>query len=121
MRNKIFQKWTSVVYGETKGFTHWSNLVLGLGDENLKQGDGFLKWKKLVILIPSGNSDVRFQVGFYGKGTGICGISSTVRMVGDGPYAMRMGPEDCNFFVVSNDGPVELKIAGYVRKDMDLY
>lgn len=131
-----FKKWTDAIYNKTEigdfQFWFWSNMVLGKGDENLKFSFSpilgpinwlkkHLKWKKFIVLIPKGDPETKFKVGFYSEDWGICKIAPMKgRKISDGPFAMRMGPEDYYFFVVGDD-LIELEIAGYIRKDLWLY
>lgn len=132
MKVKYFQRWTNI-YGRVaiRKFKYWSNSVLGEGDETLALSKsnmlGFCnwvrknwKWKKFIILVPKGAPETEFRMGFFSESFRLCKISSTVRKISDGPFAMRMGPEDCFFFVIG-DGKIILEIAGYVRKDIWLY
>lgn len=134
MRTIFLQGWEDIEYKgkNPRFFHHWSNLVEGVGDERLGSSRSamvgsfnwfrkHLLWKKYIILAPkAGRRDVNFRMGFYSKQFNICKISGAVRNVSDGPFAMRMGPENCHFFVVGT-GEIELSIAGYIRKDLDLY
>lgn len=134
MRTRFIQGWQDVEYKkkDPRLYHHWSNLVEGKGDERLKPSRssmlGFfnwirkhLFWKKYIVLAPkSPHGDVSFLVGFYDMQNNICKVSSISRHISDGPYAMRMGPENCHFFVVGT-GEIELSISGYIRKDMDLH
>lgn len=133
MKIKYLQKWTDVIYGSTGigRFKEWSNIVLGKGDETLRPSKpkmlGFWnwlkknwRWKKFIILMPYGDLETEFKMGFYSKQYGICKISSAIRKISDGPFAMRMGPEDCYFFVVGTE-EIVLEIVGYIRKDLWLY
>ena len=43
-------------------------------------------------------------------------IAPVIRQVSDGPFAMRVGPEECFFFVVS-DGKIQLEKKEYVHRD----
>lgn len=61
-----------------------------------------LYWRECVVLEPFNGSDSQFIIGFYGEGEKYCWLAplSAVRRVSDGPFAMRLGPEPCYFFVV---------------------
>lgn len=133
MKKIYFQRWRvadykKAVFGD---FKHQSNFVLGEGDITLKYSTSAMlgvldwlkknwKWKKFIILLPQGDPGTRFQAGFYSKWFGICKVSSIVRKVSDGPFAMRMGPKDCYFFIIGTE-IVGLLSGGYVRNDVDLY
>ncbi len=133
MKKVYFQNWQDITYCKTPlgNFKYWSNIVFGKGDENLKPSKssmlGFLnwlrknrEWKKFIILLPEGDSNTIFRMGFYSEQFRICKISSATRKISDGPFAMRMGPEDCYFFIVGT-GEVKVKIPGYIRNDLRLY
>ncbi|OGD24254.1 hypothetical protein A2Z10_03285 [Candidatus Azambacteria bacterium RBG_16_47_10] len=134
MRAILLQRWDDVEYGKERirSFLCWSNLVEGRGDEKLKPSRSsmlgafnwlrkYFRWKKYIILVPKTKVyDVPFRVGFYSKQLGVCKISTAVRNASDGPFAMRMGPEDCHFFVVGK-ASIELAVAEYIRKDLDFF
>jgi len=122
MKKIRWQIWRKVLYLKTnlRKFKHWSNLVSGEGDGILDPSAHKDTWEKFIILVPNGNLDTEFRPGFYSEKFDICKVSSRVREISDGPFAMRMGPDDCHFFVVGTD-KVELEIAGYIKKDLWLY
>jgi len=102
-------------------FTSWSNIVKALGDKRLAPEDRDpAKWTKIVILRPIGPSDAQFSMGFiaYNGYTAIC---DTPRRVVDGPFGMRMGPEDCSFFIAAKTNqPLGLDVSrltngGYIE------
>lgn len=128
----ILQGWDPVEYKEGRVclYPYWSGLVRGEGDTTLKPSRSsmlgicnwfwkYFFWKKYIILTPkSKRNDVYFRVGFYSNS--VCKISTVVRSISDGPFAMRMGPEDCYFFAVGTSEDIHLEVAGYVRKNLDL-
>ncbi len=145
MKTIFLQWWRDVVYREgsyhddvlDKDFGFWSDLVLGKGDQILSPSQSFMfgpinwlikyfTWKKYIVLRPTiidrgiSTEDIEFHVGFWSKRFGVCKVSSATRHVSGGPFSMRMGPEDCHFFIVA-DKEVELSIAGYVHGDIKLY
>lgn len=132
-KTKWWQTWVDVKYGKQPmpiPFDKWSNLIKGEGDEDLPSSKGMSRfgrwmwkwsWKKLIVLEPIGPPDALFKVGYWNKELGICQISfNSERYVSDGPFAMRMGPEDCYFFVLAT-GPVELNPLGYFTRDMYIF
>lgn len=134
MRTILWQSWETVFYGRkgVENFLYASNLVKGERDDSLRPSRSpmlgpinwiikCLKWKKYIILVPKGGLHTKFQVGFYDEVYGTCKMSSAIRKVYDGPFAMRMGPNDCYFFIVGYNEVVTLEVAGYTRKDIDLY
>lgn len=130
----VLSNWRPVIQGKPCGrFSYWSELVLGKGDESLPKEDPSredrgirrwlfvkLKWKKRIILVPRGEADTEFVIGYCLKAQNLCLASSAVRRISDGPFAMRISPNDIEFFVIGTS-PVELEIAGYVKGDIVLY
>jgi len=117
------QHWRKIEYNNTTEFKFWSEKAKGKGDESLPPGTPFESWRKIVILKPLGEPESTFSMGFSSIFDG-AEISDATRKVKDGPFGMRMGPEDCEFFIVSNDGKVELEIVQYVdiaELEPDLY
>ena len=76
-------------------------------------------WRKYIVLVPEGPKDYPFVVAFRDS-YGVCKYSSRIRRVSNGPFMMRIGPEDCYFYIVGVD-KFQLKKAGYVRDGIDLY
>lgn len=118
------QHWRKIKYGNTTEFEFWSEKVKGKGDESLLPGTPFESWRKIVILKPLGKPESTFSMGFssiFGKTE----ISDATRKVKDGPFGMRMGPEDCEFFVASDDDSIGLdfnvKYVDIAELESDLY
>jgi len=117
------QCWKNVKFGNKNEFRYWSPKVMGKGDKDLSPDSPLGDWRKIIILKPTGDPEAVLLVGFSSV-FGDTQISSVPRQVKEGPFGMRMGPEDCNFFIVSNDGKVELKIVQYIdiaELELDLY
>ncbi|HCP09063.1 MAG TPA: hypothetical protein DIT25_04695 [Candidatus Moranbacteria bacterium] len=130
MQTVLGQTWEIVNLGNflPGGFIVWSNPVTGRGDSKAQHyGLGFIDWikkamfwKKRIVLRPMGNLKTEFRIAFHSKTHDLCMVSSAVKRVGDGPFMMRMGPEDCDFYVIGND-LVNLECVGYTRGSMKLY
>lgn len=116
MQIKRLQFWKGAIFGDLSLFPFWSKKVWGEGDESLSKQSPMRKWKKTIILSPFGNPDTVFSPGFIDI-LGACKISSLTRKVEDGPFAMRMGPDDCWFFIASKKGMVYLDSIGYADID----
>lgn len=129
MKSKIWQRWTAIKYGRIYigPYTWYSNFVTGVGDKTLKPVRGsslglfnwlikFWYWKRVIVLNPIGDSFVVFQIGFWDRKRDICMVSSAIRKVSDGPFAMRLGPDNCDFFIFGTY-EVELESLGYDRTD----
>ncbi|MBU2540099.1 hypothetical protein KJ786_02985 [Patescibacteria group bacterium] len=78
-------------------------------------------WRKIIILMPTGDPKTRFSIGFYKDD--IYKLSTATRKVRNGPFGMRMGPENCGFFIVSNkkDRRLGLKFVEYADIDDKTY
>ncbi|MDD4358310.1 MAG: hypothetical protein PHY30_00665 [Candidatus Pacebacteria bacterium] len=100
-------------------FRFWSEKVKGEGDETLGKGALPDNWTKVIVLKSKGDLETLFSIGFI-NADGNTMISKSERKVGDGLFGMRMGPEDCEFFIVSNQGEVALEFAYYVNIDAKL-
>lgn len=130
----IISSWMPVCYkGNGVGkFAYWSNLIEGKGDTTLPPSRsrmlGAINWlrkcffwrKRVLIDFAVKSHLTTFHVGFCTKDFSVCRISSRIHKSSDGPFAMRMGPESCYFFVLA-DGPIEIKVIGYARGDIKLY
>ena len=120
----IKSKWKrKVEYGDKDEFKFWSPKVKGKGDKTLEKGTPLEKWTKVIVLMPIGSPDIIFSMGFSSV-FGDTIVSDAVRRIGESSFGMRMGPEDCEFFIVSNQGKVELDFVHYVHIDkpgLDLY
>jgi len=116
------QLWPKVQYNSRK-FKWWSVKVKGEGDTALSKGSPRGRWRKIIILQPLGAPNTTFSIGFS-SAFGETRISTAQRKVVEGPFGMRMGPEDCWFFIASNKGEVELNLMRYVdidELDLPLY
>lgn len=113
MKKKIFQFWRKIEYGDRTKFKFWSLKVKGEGDKNLAKKTPMRKWRKIIILNPIGELETVFSIG-YSDIFGNTKICNAKRRVGQAYFGMRMGPEDCEFFIVSNYGEVELEFIKYV-------
>lgn len=133
MKTVFGQKWKKCRVGNEfdEGFRYCSNYVLGKGDETLKPSHSpmlgpinwlrkHLFWKKYIILMPaSDDPTAKFRVGFYSRKYNLCMVSSVAGSVSDGPFVMRLGPDDCEFFVIATK-KVTLKMVGYIRKEIKI-
>lgn len=133
MRVKYLQYWLPANYKKSKhgSFEHWSNLARGKGDPRLPQRPknyykGFLgwlrknwEWKKCIILKVVGKPEAEFVVGYRTINSDgcECKISSDKKIVANGPFAMRLGREDCEFFIISNEPSIRLEFLGYMDRD----
>jgi len=133
---KNYSTWKHTVYGKSQ-IKYYSKLIKGEGDTGLRtsskarKGWIFVKsrWTKLIVLRPicldpeaweERRSRLRMWPGYYSKKFEVCQVSKRTLRLSDGPFAMRMGPENCYFFVMANF-PVHLDFCGYIRGDMKLY
>jgi hypothetical protein len=62
----------------------------------------FFFWKEGVVLHITGLSKVKYVLGFEILGGESMYFSKT-RMVENGPFMMRIGPGEANFFILGND------------------
>lgn len=117
----FLQRWEKTKVGKQIGaYRYWSDPVTGEGDPGVRSyGTGFFQWigkvlfwNKLIVLVPKGDPGTHFKIVFHSS-DGLCMFSSAVRQIKDGPFKMRMGPENCDFFIVGGEGEVQLEIAGY--------
>ena len=120
------QKWKKISYPEVgfktpaRIYRSWSPKVFAEGDESLDEESPqhiwqewrVVHWTKVVVLNPTvqdeEKEDVEFTVGFtnkFGDTEIATGIS---RRVNEALFAMRMGPDDCHYFIVSKEEGVEL-------------
>jgi hypothetical protein len=107
-----WQIWKNVLYRDRTSFKFWSAKIPGTGDKSLPKGDPIKKWRKIIVLRPIGNLETVFSVGFNDI-LGRSKVSSATRKIKDGLFGMRMGPDDCQFFVASNTGEVKLEFVEY--------
>jgi len=123
---KRFQIWRKISYRDVKKFRFWSTQIRGEGDETLAKESSLKDWRKVVVLKPLGDLKTVFSVGFSDN-FGNVKVSKASRRVEEGPFGMRMGPEDCRFFIVSNNGEVGLEfaehttIADVTKSELALY
>lgn len=114
---KVLSVWWKVTYGNGMGFHFWSSRINGEGDTNLVKGSPRSKWKKIIVLKPTGDPEASFSMG-YCDTFGNAKISSARRKVKEGSFGMRMGPEDCEFFIASKKSyPVNLEFVEYADID----
>lgn len=113
MKKITGQHWRDIKFADEKEFKFWAS-VTGKGDKSLSSGTPQGKWKKSIILKPIGELGTTFSMGFNSVIFGITRISDAIRKVEQGSFGMRMGPEDCDFFIASNDGKVKLEIVRYI-------
>lgn len=106
----ITRRWKKVKYGDDS-FRFWSNEVDIEGDEDLSETAPMRSWKKVVLLEASsisGSSKITFSIGFL-LPSGQAKISRAIKKIGDGLFAMMLGPGNCSFFIVSNQEDVFLQ------------
>jgi len=101
-------------------FDYYSSSVKGEGDEDLPEDASMEEWTKVIILKPTGKNKTIISPGFETVFGDVL-VSNATRRVGSNPFGMRMGPEDCQFFVVSNEGEVGLEFVEYAHIDDDRY
>ncbi len=104
-------------------FKWWSPKVKGEGDSAMPKGSRTSDWRKIIILQPVGAPKTIFSMGFSSI-FGDTATSDAIRRIEEGPFGMRMGPEDCEFFIVSNEGEVQLEFVECVdidKSDLPLY
>lgn len=122
------QKWIVVKFrgGE---FRFWSGKEHCVGDSRLSQEAPKKKWKGVFLFAPTGSLDAIFYIGIVSP-SGVAQIlSNKTRRVKDGFFGMRVGPQNCEFFVASDDAMVQLQGIDCVDrrdvkdsfKDADLY
>ncbi|MFH1671297.1 MAG: hypothetical protein ABH889_00765 [Candidatus Portnoybacteria bacterium] len=116
MKIKKNQSWRKVNYRDEGKFKFWSLLVRGEGDEKLANDSPMDQWKKVIILRPLGDPKTIFSMGFSDN-LGNVKVSNATRRVAEGPFGMRMGPEDCHFFIASNNSEVRLELVDYTVID----
>lgn len=114
MKVKRVQIWKKTGFGNRRRFRFWSNRVGAEKDDNLPPDASLPTWIKVAILVPKGRAETVFHMGFADT-FGNVKVSSAKRRIGDGPFAMRMGPEDCEFFIASKKAEVRLELKGYSR------
>lgn len=121
MKTKWFQFYREVgEYHDTRRFWFWSSLVRSEGDKSLPPSSPkspskqWKTWRKVIKLRPQGDPTTHFSMGFK-DAFGRVMISTAKRRVGDGPFGMRVGPEDCELFIVSNEGLVGLEFVKYTN------
>lgn len=112
MKVKRFQRWRKVTYGDETKFKFWSPKTKIEGDKSSKNGSPISSWAKAVLLEPTvrpgGSFETTFSMGFS-DAFGNTKVSSVTRKVNEGLFGMRIGPEDCEFFIVSNNEEVGLE------------
>ena len=121
MKKIVLQFWRKVRYGDRRQFKFWSARMTAAGDQSLMDTVHPYRmkdWKKVAIFSPSGVPDTVFFVGFSDI-FGNTKISSIPRRIKDGLFGLRLGPDDCQFFVCSNDGEVGLTLAEYTTIDAE--
>ncbi len=110
MKVKRFQRWKKVNIKED--FKYCSGFTEVKGDKNLPENAPREEWK-IVIFEPAprpgGSREATFSMGFM-LPDGTAKVSNVKRKINDGPFAMRIGPGDCNFFIVSDETPVALQV-----------
>ncbi|HXK32105.1 MAG TPA: hypothetical protein VJ378_01370 [Candidatus Paceibacterota bacterium] len=111
MKRIWLQSWNNVFYGETTRFKFWSAQILIEGDKSLPERTPMGKWRKVAIFNAIGDPDTVFSVGFIDF-LGRCRVSGATRKVRQGLFAMRLGREDCRFFIASNKGEVRIECLG---------
>ncbi len=107
-----YQRWRKVDYGKDRKLKFWSYKVKGEGDKALAKDSPLRGWKKIIVLMPIGGPETTFSMGFSAI-SGDTKVSDVVRKIKKGPFGMRLGPEDCEFFIASNDNEVGLEFVGY--------
>lgn len=128
MRVKWLQKWTLVRdrFRPLGKYRIWSNEVRGEGDKSLpprtEEMLGFKnwfkknkEWKKCIIILPLGAEDIEFRIAYRDPVYKSLRVSSVVRTVSQGPFALRMPPEDL-YFSVAGKSRVRLAILAYVER-----
>ena len=108
------QKWRVVEYGDKAEFKFWSGKVTGKGDESLSSESPIDSWKEIIVLVPYGNPETKFSIGLSTV-FGVTQMSDAERKIGDGCFGMRMGPDNCDFFIASNEGEVKLVFMKYIH------
>lgn len=109
-------RWRRIKYRNRKRFHFWSPQITGKGDETLAKDAPIHSWRRIIVLKPIGGNNNAFRIG-YKDFLGNTKISNAERVIRQGPFGMRMGPQDCNFFIASNDGKVDLELGEYFDKD----
>lgn len=104
MKKKRFQIWRE----SHKKFGFWSKRVRGFGLEGKSR-------TTVIILNPTGSPKTVFSIGFSDVSGNNSKISNATRRVEEGPFGMRMGRNDCDFFIVSNNGEVGLELVEYAN------
>ena len=66
-------------------------------------------WRKVIVLRPIGPSDASFSMGFVDH-MGFTVATNGQRRVSDGPFGMKIGFMDRDFFIATHDN-CELKLA----------
>jgi len=120
--NQINGYWRKIKeYGNKKEFLFWSKKVTGIGDKTLNDNSKIPEWKRIIILEPKGDPKIIFEIGFQAF-NGSIEMTTVSREINQGPFAMRMGREDCKFFIASNQGELDLKIDRYadINDDLDI-
>ena len=117
--------WKPVIYDQGFGdFTFFTKPVVGGKDrllEILSKKRFF--WTKKILLRPiSGNGERTFFIAFRDK-SGKCKYWSELRTIKEGSFYILIGPEDCEFFLISQL-PIQLVFEKYhriKRRRYDLY
>lgn len=108
-----YQRWRKVDYGKDRKLKFWSCKIKGKGDKDLAEGSPLRDWKKIIILEPVGDPETTFSMGFSTV-SGDTKVLSVDRKIKKGPFGMRLGPEDCEFFIASNNNEVGLEFVEYI-------
>ncbi len=126
--NKDGRKWKSCQYNQPVGnFPRFSNIIVGRKDSWLKflpNPDNRFFWTKKILLRPVYGDDTKtFFVAFQDK-NGKSKYYSELRTVEQGPFYMRLGPENGQFFLISQSSvklAIEVVYHRLRRKKYDLY
>lgn len=135
-----FKKWTDIpqlgvsitefsIFGQ-RTFSHYSNQVPSGTDESLDDQqraynyDGFwgwirkhFNWNLCVILEPIGDRDTMFKIGY--RDSASCKITPIERFVREGLFAMRVGPKECDYFVIGDKKISLREVARISRKSRE--
>jgi len=104
----------TVKYRNKRGSRFWSNKIKGKGDQTISKDLLFPRdWKRVIVLRPIGDPETTFSMGSVIAGTNKVKVSNIVRPIRKGLFGMRLGSDDCEFFVASNTGKVKLEFVKY--------
>jgi len=105
--------WRTTNYKKNRRIKFWSNKVKGKGDKTLpKDSLSRRGWKKVIVLKPIGDPETTFSMGFI-PASGDTKISDIIRKISKGPFAMRLCPDTCKYFIASNNGKLKLEFVKY--------